>query len=284
MNEHQFLSLGAGVQSTTMLLMAIHGEITPKPEAAIFADTGWEPEAVYRHLEWLEGVATKGGITIHRTSKGNLKEDLLHAVAGGETRVGRIGQPPFFVRNDAPEDPNDPDKGGMLRRKCTTEYKIGPIYKKIRELVGLRERERAKGVKVIQWKGISWDEIERVKPERTPWMEARYPLIELKMTRDDCLKWMESHGYPRPPKSSCLGCPYHSNRMWSDLRKNSPLEWADTVVVDRAIRTGIPGVKGNSYMHRSMRPLDEAILNQEDKGQGTLWDEFGDECGGVCGV
>ncbi|WP_171177628.1 hypothetical protein [Ruegeria sp. HKCCD8929] len=33
-------SLGAGVQSTTLSLMAAHGEIGPMPDAAIFADTG----------------------------------------------------------------------------------------------------------------------------------------------------------------------------------------------------------------------------------------------------
>ncbi len=47
------LSLGAGVQSTTLALMAAHGEIGPMPDCAIFADTGWEPAAVYEHLDWL---------------------------------------------------------------------------------------------------------------------------------------------------------------------------------------------------------------------------------------
>ena len=48
------LSLGAGVQSTTLALMAAHGEIGPMPDCAIFADTGWEPNAVYEHLAWLD--------------------------------------------------------------------------------------------------------------------------------------------------------------------------------------------------------------------------------------
>ena len=39
------ISLGAGVQSSTMALMATYGEITPMPDAAIFADTQWEPKA-----------------------------------------------------------------------------------------------------------------------------------------------------------------------------------------------------------------------------------------------
>lgn len=47
------LLLGAGVQSTTLALMAAHGEIGPMPDCAIFADTHWEPKAVYDHLNWL---------------------------------------------------------------------------------------------------------------------------------------------------------------------------------------------------------------------------------------
>jgi hypothetical protein len=39
------ISLGAGVQSTTMALMATHGEITLMPDCAIFADTHAEPKA-----------------------------------------------------------------------------------------------------------------------------------------------------------------------------------------------------------------------------------------------
>lgn len=46
----RILSLGAGVQSTTLALMAAHGEIGAMPDCAIFADTGWEPKAVYEHL------------------------------------------------------------------------------------------------------------------------------------------------------------------------------------------------------------------------------------------
>jgi hypothetical protein len=48
----RILSLGAGVQSTTLALMAAHGEIG-HVDCAIFADTQWEPRAVYVHLGWL---------------------------------------------------------------------------------------------------------------------------------------------------------------------------------------------------------------------------------------
>src|SRR3954464_850519 len=83
----RILSLGAGVQSTAVLLMALRGEFPDRPDCAIFADTGWEPAAVYEHLEWLEGEAEKGGVPVHRVSAGNLRQDLLDAVAGRRPRV-----------------------------------------------------------------------------------------------------------------------------------------------------------------------------------------------------
>lgn len=75
------LSLGAGVQSTTLALMAAHGEIGPMPDCAIFADTGWEPQAVYDHLEWL----MSGNVLpfpVHIVSAGNIRDDLIGAGDG----------------------------------------------------------------------------------------------------------------------------------------------------------------------------------------------------------
>lgn len=54
------LSLGAGVQSTTLLLMSLDGTL-PKVDYAIFADTGWEPQRVYDHLDRITALATGGG-------------------------------------------------------------------------------------------------------------------------------------------------------------------------------------------------------------------------------
>jgi hypothetical protein len=45
----RLLSLGAGVQSTAVLLLACDGAIPPF-DAAYFADTGWEPKPVYANL------------------------------------------------------------------------------------------------------------------------------------------------------------------------------------------------------------------------------------------
>ena len=48
----RILSLGAGVQSSTLALMIERGDL-PMVDAAIFADTKGEPKEVYDRLDWL---------------------------------------------------------------------------------------------------------------------------------------------------------------------------------------------------------------------------------------
>ena len=90
------LSLGAGVQSTTLALMAAHGEIGPMPDCAIFADTGWEPQAVYDHLAWLMSPNVLP-FPVHIVSDGNIREQLI-AVGQGN----RWASIPAFARTVTP--------------------------------------------------------------------------------------------------------------------------------------------------------------------------------------
>src|SRR5690606_33579649 len=151
------ISLGAGVQSTTLILMAARGEFDVMPDCAIFADTQWEPKAVYEHLDWLE------------------------------REVGHI-----------------------------------------------------------------------------------------------IMLWLQRNGYPVPMKSACIGCPFHDDRYWRDMRDNRPEEWADAVDFDRQIRTGLRGVLHEAYLHRSLVPLDQVDLSTDrDYGQPNLFEM---ECEGMCGV
>jgi 3'-phosphoadenosine 5'-phosphosulfate sulfotransferase (PAPS reductase)/FAD synthetase len=75
----RILSLGAGVQSTTLLLMAAENMFEHQLDLAIFADTGYEPQAVYDHLDKIEKeIAEPAGIPIYRVSAGNIKKDALN--------------------------------------------------------------------------------------------------------------------------------------------------------------------------------------------------------------
>ncbi len=292
------LSLGAGVQSTTLALMAAHGEIDPMPDCAIFADTGWEPKAVYEHLAWLRSPNVLP-FPIHIVSAGDIRADLL-AGARGE----RWASNPAFTRTVTPsgteipvydEDENgdlvvvgsrivasDRVGIGMIRRQCTGDYKIVPIRRKVRELLGIARRRSPKSPVAEQWIGISLDEALRMKPSFETWQVNRWPLIERGMTRYDCLRWLERHHYPLPPKSACIGCPFHSNDHWRHMRDHDPEAWADAVSVDAVIRTGFRGIRGEVYLHRSAVPLDRADLSTAaDHAQLDLWPN---ECEGMCGV
>jgi len=119
------LSLGAGVQSSALALMASRGELGWKPDFAIFADTGGEPQRVYTWLSWLEKQLS---FDVVRVQKGNLKDDIISSIDD----LGRVSAVPFFTKNIS-----NGGKKGKLRRSCTTDYKIMPINKKIRELLGV---------------------------------------------------------------------------------------------------------------------------------------------------
>jgi hypothetical protein len=247
------ISLGAGVQSTTVALMATYGELTPMPDCAIFADTGWEPKAVYEHLAKLEKALP---FPVHRVSAGNLRQ---YAIDGRAPRTGNsFSVIPWFTG------------AGLGRRQCTANFKIEPLARKQRELLGPRG-------KVEVWIGISLDEAIRMKPARNRWQTNRWPLVEKRMTRRECQAWLAAHAWSAP-KSSCIGCPYHSDNQWRELRSR-PDEWADAVAVDRAIRSQR---QRPQFMHRSLKPLDEVDLSpSSERARGDL---FGDECAGLCGV
>lgn len=271
------ISLGAGVQSSTMALMFARGELTPMPDGAIFADTGAEPGYVYEWLTWLE---TQLPFQVHRVSCGNLRDDLLAGRGNSVSGTGHVANPPFFVR--AP----DGLATSMIRRKCTKAYKIIPIERKVRELAGLEPGQRGtKEVSVIQYIGISYDEAIRMKPSGTRWIEHRWPLVDLGMRRLDCLQWMQRNGYPQPAKSACTFCPYHDNAEWRNMKLNHPEAFAQAVEVDELIRGGWLkkyGIDEDAYLHRSLKPLAEIdFRSAEDAGQNTM---FNDECEGMCGV
>ena len=258
------LSLGAGVQSSTLFYKILNNEIEPV-DCAIFADTGNEPKAVYDYLQHLTNLAN---FPIYIVSKGNIIDDSL-AVAEKGTNKGFLTMPVKGVDENG--------KQVMGRRQCTNDYKIQPINKKIRELLGVK---RLTGFNVEVVMGISLDEIQRAKEPINKWQVNCYPLIENKITRHDCLEYIKLHEYKTPPRSACIVCPYHSNKEWLHMKENNPDEFQFAVDFDLKIRTtSSNGVK--NYLHSSMKPLGEIDFNQYKDPQYKLFD---DECSGICGV
>jgi hypothetical protein len=265
----RIISLGAGVQSTVLALMASRGTLRPMPDAAIFADTQAEPAAVYAHLDWLE---SKLNFPVYRVTQGSLTNDLILGTKGEWAST-----PPLFTLSSE-------GGRGMLRRQCTEDYKIAPIKRKIRELLGAPRTGKVRQGLVEEWIGISTDEASRMKPSRDNWICHRWPLIDLGMTRADCLAWAEKHGYPRPPRSACTFCPYHSDEEWRSVKEN-PQEWADVIKLDRLIRSGVKGTHPGTqlFLHASRRPIEEASFDKGLDGKREA-NQFENECEGMCGL
>lgn len=247
------------------------------PDFAVFADTQAEPQSVYDWLDWLE---TQLPYPVYRVTKGNLTSDSLKVHQRKDGSGERVNNliPAFGIL------PNG-EKTAAIGRKCTNDYKILPILNKIKYLCGVTRGQ--KEVTVTQWIGISWDELQRMKDARFPWTIHRFPLIELRMTRRQCLEWMQSNGYPEPPRSACVYCPFHSDTEWRRLRNDEPLEFIKAIHFDKQLRTAHANhnkrMKMEVYLHNSCKPLDEVDFDSdEDKGQ-QVWD-FQAECEGMCGV
>lgn len=257
------LSLGAGVQSTTLALMAAHGEIGPMPDCAIFADTGEELPEVYEHLRWLMSPNVLP-FPVHIATAGKLGDALR---AGDE--AARI---PAYIAD-----------GALKGRQCTRNFKIRVIRREIRRLLGIGRRGYAAPGSVESWIGISTDEAIRKKPSGVAFITNRHPLVERFMSRSDCGLWLKAQGYPMPPKSRCKWCPFQGNEGWRRCQE-APKEWAEAVSLDRWLRepAQVTRFRGETYLHKSRQPLEIADLSEPDLP--LFGGEFAHECEGMCGV
>lgn len=255
------LSLGWGVQSWTLVAMVALGEIEPI-DAAIHADTGWERQETYRFAAkwapWLEGHGVRVQTVRDESSRG--------AVADG---YGGVFLPAFT--SGATGD-------GQIRRQCTGQWKIDPIRRTVRTLLAERGQRTSPGV-VTQIMGISYDEASRARSSDVQYITHVFPLIDRRMQRTDCIRWLLDHKLPVPPKSSCTFCPYHSKQAWRNLKRAGGADWDQAVAVDAAIRNRRP--PWPLYVHPARKPLADAVTIPEDAGwhQASLIDGEDDEDG-----
>ena len=282
MTERHILNLGAGVQSSTLYLMSMEGK-APAIEAAIFADTQEEPEAVYRHLEWLKA---QNGPPILVATAGKLGDDLMR----GENSTGhRFASIPAYTRNQD-------GSRGRTRRQCSSEYKVAVIGRTIRrEILGLEPRKRVpKGVEIHQYFGISLDEKsratriwERYHIDGKSLGRPHFPLIDMTMTRANCLDYLETR-VPHPvPRSACVFCPFHTDLEWQRLKDAGGADWDRLVRIDTALRTeGVivnRSMNSPMFLHAALKPIAEIDFRPRDNPK-EMQLGFGFECEGVCGV
>tara|TARA_R100000808_G_scaffold710_1_gene3428 strand:+ start:1341 stop:2174 length:834 start_codon:yes stop_codon:yes gene_type:complete len=258
----KIISLGLGVQSTAVYLMSSMGYKLPRADYAVFADPGAEHPKTYKILEWLlEWKENNNGIDIITNKDRNLYEDIINKIPKGE----RVASIPAFSKN------ND----GLLMRQCTSEYKIQPVIKTARSLHNLKPRQRM--LETEMWLGISLDEIERMKESNLYNIKYFYPLVYHVLSRNDCIDFFKDNNFPIPVKSSCVFCPYHSNKFWKEMKSDQNV-WDDIIKVDKTIRNN-KRLKESQYLHRSCTPINE--VDFEDN-QLEMFEGY--DCEGYCGL
>ena len=123
------LSLGGGVQSS---VMASEGVFDTVPDCAVFADTHWEPPGVYEHVACLRGQLS---FPLHVVDNGRSLCGDVKALTNHLGHHRYVNIPVYLKGRDGEGD-------GSGRRQCTENYKIRPIRRRIREMLGLRPRQR----------------------------------------------------------------------------------------------------------------------------------------------
>lgn len=225
------LSLGAGVQSTTVLLLALDGRL-PAYDAVVFADTGDEPAAVYEHLDRLRDISRIDTVTAGRRLSDTVHDSFMPI--------------PLYD-----------GRGGMGRRQCTYQFKLRPIR---RHLHALAER-------VDLSVCISTDEYLRAKDSSVKWCRNVHPLLDLEWSRDDCYRYLAER-WPWPvPRSACVYCPLKSDREWLHMREQQPDDWAAAVAFDEAARPfGYVHRSERPLAAAILRPEDAGQLTLECEG------------------
>lgn len=269
----RILSLGMGLQSVTLAFMSARGDL-PMLDAAIFADTGHEKRATYEYLDYLRE-RVPFPILVERAPRASLGDYALENVSL-----------PVSGRSQLPLHTLAPDgEKGMLPKQCNSDWKKRVVHRAIARLT--RERtgsDRLPAAPVVEeWLGMTRDELNRLGTSEKRYIHHRYPLVEepFLFKRPQCTDWLTARQYRIPPRSACIFCPFQHNEEWRDMRDNHPLDFADAVGFDGAIRMPYVGFEGEAFVHSQRVPLAQVDLSTaEDHGQGSV---FG--CGdGICGT
>ena len=268
MPELTYLSLGWGVQSWTIAAMVALGDLPPI-DLAIHSDTGHEAAGTYAHAEKWTPWLTEHGIQVVTVKPEN--NDVIREDWGIESGTPSIQIPAFTLAQ--------PDATlGQIHRQCTREWKITPIRRHLRSILG---PGRLKPGSLVCWQGISLDEWSRMRDSDVKYIRNVYPLVDRRMTRLDCAQWLQQNGLDIPQKSACVFCPFHSRAEWHQLKQQGGSDWDHAMDVDQAIRKKRDTM--DIFIHPSRLPLEEAVRIPEDLGAQQL--ELDLPCdGGVCFV
>lgn len=244
MERTQVWASGGGVQSAAVAALIVQGKL--RPDLCVIVDTEREQSTTWEYMDSVISPALASvGVKLHRVRKSEFEHRDLYGGKDSDTLL----VPAFTTQSGGV---------GKLSNFCSSYWK--------REVI--KRWVNSQGVKAVDlWLGISVDEMERVQVERSAKWANRYPLIEARKNRGDCIALVKSMGWPEPPRSSCYHCPNHTQHEWREIRLR-PADWKAAVQLDKELRAQDPHV----FLHSDCVPLEQADL---EDANGVL---FGHAC------
>lgn len=256
MGNLRVISYGGGVQSTAMLVLAVRGQLGPPVDAAVFANVGddsEDPDTLRYFATQARPFAERHSfplIEVWKTLRKGQRETLYERLTRPDSR-----SVPIPVRMS--------DTGAPGTRNCTEEWKVKVIGKWL--LAKGATPEQPADVLI----GFSLDEAHRMgdgrerrkKPSRAVLCQRKvYPLIDLRLRREDCMRIIREAGLPTPPKSSCYFCPYHKPSVWAEMRSARPALFYKSAELEALLQARRATLgRDPVYFTRFGRPLDVAI-------------------------
>lgn len=249
-------SFGGGVQSTAVLCLAASGRV--QYDYFVFSNVGNDSEnpATLEYIKrYSQPFAEEHGINLIEVQKTNRVGELQTLRQRVMTTPRSVPLPAWLP------------SGAFGNRICTSDFKIHVIAKWLKQHGATKDNPATVGI------GISLDEWTRARSDSgIAWQTLEYPLLEMHLTRKDCIKIIAEAGLPIPPKSSCYFCPFHSKLEWERLRREQPELFEKAVEIDHHIREKRDELgKDGMYLHMSRHPLDKAVglqyafdLNEND--------------------
>ncbi len=248
-----YLSLGAGVDTTAIVLMP---DIMDQVDFVIFADTGSENPETYAYLgNYLKPHLEK----IHKPLVMVHGKETVNGESVTNMELAYLGWKMIPVR---------------FMRHCTDKWKIRPMNRYLQDTYP--------GEKLRVIIGFAYDEIQRVNTTRWKDQEVWYPLIDKKMRRTDCEKYIRDQGFPVPPKSGCFYCPFQRLEQWKNLRINHPDLWK------RAVELEMNGLHYPEMTLSNFKKKGKFLtLEEVDRILGKPLDDYDvdpaeEECSGAC--
>jgi len=215
----------------------------------LFANVGDDSEHPAT-LAYVRGVAMayaqENGIDLHeiqRQRRDGCVETLWEHLHRPEVRSIPI---PIRMSNGAPG-----------RRSCTSDFKIKVVGRWLKKHGAVAYRPAVVGI------GISVDEIHRANKRRSePHEQVEYPLLDLALHRDDCLRIIAAAGLPVPPKSACFFCPLKTVGGWRQQQRDEPELFAKSLQLEAVLneKRAMLG-RDAAYLTRYGIPLAKAICD-----------------------